>query len=200
VQFRGASWIFGLFFLLSVLALAGGCQPNEPLNRAGVGLAVSSSWQPVAPSTWMVPGTALAAWSGPDGSSLVVYRTLPLPGGTSEMIAEGLTNRLTNLPGLEVKIKRTEKIAGEPAARVEVIAPGNGDSLAPSGAGTPIATGEKPLMATRQVTIGFPRQGGSLFLSWHMPESAYSRISPDIEAALGSLQLSPDGRPSSYSY
>jgi hypothetical protein len=148
----------------------------------------------------MVPGTALAAWSGPEGSSLVVYRSLPFPDGTAAMIAESLANRLTNLPDLEVKVKRTEKVAGEPAARVEVIAQGNGDSLAPSGAGTPVSTTGKPLIATRQVTVGFPRQGGSLFLSWHMPESAYSRISPDIEAVLGSLQLSSDGRPSSYSY
>ncbi len=72
---------------------------NTPGHRAGVAFGMStggvagsrgrrdhssrSSWQPVQPLTWGVPGVALAAWAGPDGSSLVLYRTLPAPGGTA---------------------------------------------------------------------------------------------------------------------
>ncbi len=61
----------------------------------------------------MVPGTPLAAWSGPDGSSLVAYRTLP--GASPEMLAEALGNRLENLPGLKLLVKRSETLAGLPA-------------------------------------------------------------------------------------
>jgi hypothetical protein len=189
-----------LALLAVVVAGATGCQQVGPQQRAGVDLEVSGSWRPVEPSTWMVPGTPLAAWSGPEGSSLVIYRALPFPGGTTEIIAEGLANRLTNLPELKLLVKRTEKVAGEPAARVEVVAPGSGDALAPSGAGVPVATGGKPLLPTRQVTVGFVRPGGALFLSWHMPESAHPRVAPEIEAALDRLKLSTDDRRSSYSY
>ena len=49
------------------------------------------------------------------------------PGASAEMLAEALGNRLENLPGLKLLVKRTETVAGIPAARVEVVAPGTGD-------------------------------------------------------------------------
>src|SRR5262249_19757054 len=97
-------------------------------------------------------------------------------------------------------VKQTVEVAGQSAARVEVLAPGTGAALAPSGVGTPVAIGDKPLLPTHQVTLGFPRSGGTLFLSWHMPESAHPLISPQIDAALGTLHLSVDNHPSSFSY
>jgi hypothetical protein len=148
----------------------------------------------------MVPGTPLSAWQGPEGASLVLYRTLPSPGMSADMLAEGLANRLTNLPELKIVARRTEKVAGELAARVEVVAPGIGNALAPSGVGKPVAPEGKTLELTRQVIVGIMRSSGPLFLSWHMPESAHERIAPDIEAILGSLKLSADTRLPSYTY
>ena len=55
-------------------------------------------------SPWPVPGDPLAAWSA-ERASLVVYRGLPIHGGTAEGIAEALANRLTNLPGMRVELK-----------------------------------------------------------------------------------------------
>jgi hypothetical protein len=149
----------------------------------------------------MVPGRVIAAWQGPEGSSLSVYRALPVPGGGSaEMIAEGLANRLTNLPELKLLVKRTEPLGGVTAGRVEVVAPGFGDALAPSGAGTPVALEGKELIPTHQVTLGIPRAAGPLYLTWHAPESAFARVAPEIEAALHSLRLSADTASSSDSY
>src|SRR5262249_774130 len=138
-----------------------GCQPSTPLERAGVSVVVPSSWQPVDPLRWNVPGTPLAAWSGPENSSFVIYRLLPDSNAAADRIAEGLANRLSNLPELTVRVRRTEPIAGQSAARVEVVAPGSGAALAPSGVGTPIATEGKPLVATHQITVGFPRSRGA---------------------------------------
>jgi hypothetical protein len=200
-QFEGARGMLGFGLLVSITTLgASGCQPSTPLRRAGVEISLPDSWRPVDAPTSMVPGTPLAAWRGPEGASLVLYRTLPAPGTSAAMLAEGLANRLTNLPELKIVAKRTDKLAGEPAARVEVIAPGTGDALAPSGVGKPVAPEGKTLVPTRQVTIGIIRSSGPLFLSWHMPESAHERIAPDIEATLGSLKLSADSRLPSYSY
>jgi len=177
-----------------------GCQPSSPLENAGLSLAVPGAWRPVEPDRWMVPGTPLAAWSGPEGSSLSVYRTLPNPEVTAPMITEALANRLTNLPELKLLVGKTETIAGQPAARVEVLAPGTGAALAPSGVGTPVAPEGETLVPTHQVSIAFARTSGPLYLSWHMPERAHARIAPDIEAVLKSLKLSADVRPPSSSY
>jgi hypothetical protein len=188
--------------LVLVLAFVGpgGCEQGDPLQRAGLTLTPPGSWRPVEPSRWMVPGTPLVAWSGPDGSSLVVYRTLPAPGGSAATIAESLANRLTNLPGLSLEVKKTEEVGGLTAARVEVVAPGIGDALAPSGVGTPLAPAGKTLQPTRQVTVAFPRANGPIFVSWHMPEEAHARLAPDIESTIKALRFSTDDRRSSYSY
>ena len=166
-----------------------GCQPAGSSGLSGLALTPPTSWRRVDPSAAMVPGVPLAAWSGPEGSSLVVYRALPAPGGSAATIVEALANRLQNLPGLEVRVKRTETVSGATAARVEVIAPGTGDALAPSGVGTPIAPAGTTLVPTRQVTIGFVRSDATLYLRWHAPESSYDRIAPDIRATLDSLRL-----------
>jgi hypothetical protein len=198
VPLQSALWTLGLGWFVMVGTI--GCQASSPLESMGLALAVPGSWRPVEPDRWMVPGKALAAWSGPEGSSLVIYRTLPNPGGTATAIAEGLANRLTNLPELTLLAKRTENLAGQPAARVEVVAPGSGAMLAKSGLGSIVAPEDKPLVPTRQVTIGFARRRGTLFLSWHLPEQAYSRIAPDIESVLKSLTLAPDTASPSSTY
>jgi hypothetical protein len=177
-----------------------GCGPAGSLERIGVAIAPPSTWRPVKPLTWSVPGTALAAWAGPDGSSLVLYRALPVPGGTAAMIAEALGNRLENLPGLRLVVKRTEKVAGTTAVRVEVVAPGFGDAMAPSGTGSPIALDGKVLVPTRQVTLGFVRPAETLYLTWHVPESSHARIGPQIDATLESLRFTSSGTPATYRY
>src|SRR5262249_1858088 len=97
-----------------------GCQPTSPMEAAGLTLVVPDSWQPLEADAWVVPGTPLGAWAGPESSSLTVYRSLPSPGVTASMLTESLANRLTNLSELKVLVRRTETVAGLPAARVEV--------------------------------------------------------------------------------
>ena len=71
-------------------------------GEVGGRVDASESWRPMERTSVPVPGTPLAAWSGPAGgaASLVVYRALPIPDGTARGLAEGLANRLTNLPGI----------------------------------------------------------------------------------------------------
>ena len=189
--------------LLSVavaLVLIAGCQPAGPLARAGIAFTPPASWRPVEPTASQVPGVPLAAWAGPDGSSLVLYRTLPAPGGSPDMIAEALANRLENLPELRLVVNRTETVGETTAARVEVVAPGTGDALAPSGTGTPIAPAGKTLIPTREVTLGFHRPDATLFLTWVRPESSYAgspRISRPRSNPSGSRA---SGKPSFYGY
>jgi hypothetical protein len=181
--------------LAALLAVIPGCNKGTPIERAGISLAPPASWHSAHPSTWMVPGTPLAAWSGPDESSLVIYRTLWVPGGSAEMLADALGNRLENLPGLKLLVKRSESVAGIHAARTEVIAPGTGNSLAPSGLGKVIP--DSTLMPTRQVTLAFIRPTETIYLTWHMPEASYDRIEPDIRATLQSLRFDSRAGPSS---
>ena len=175
-----------------------------PAGRAaGAGrhhLAPPASWRPVEPTASQVPGVPLAAWTGPDGSSLVLYRTLPAPGGSAKMIAEALANRLENLPELRLVVHRTETVGETTAARVEVVAPGTGDALAPSGTGKPIAPAGKTLIPTREVTLGFHRPDATLFLTWDDPRVVVRRIAPDIKATLETVRFTSSGKPSFYGY
>ncbi len=184
--------------LAIALVLSSGCHPAGPLDRAGITLSPPASWRPANPSASKVPGVPLAAWTGPDGSSLVLYRTLPAPGGSAKMIGEALANRLANLPGLTVVVHRTETVGEITAARVEVVAPGTGDALAPSGTGIPTAPAGKSLLPTREVTLGFHRPEATLFLTWNIPESSYERVAPEIETTLESVRFTTSDNPSFY--
>lgn len=169
--------------------LVTGCHPGRPLGQSGIVVTPPSSWRSVPATTWMVPGQPLAAWSGPGGASLVVYRALPMPGGSPAAALVALANRLENLPGLSVRVKRIESLPQASAARVEVVAPGTGVALAPSGSGTPVAPGGETLVPTRQVTVAFVRPEATYHIAWHVPEASYSHIEPDIKAVLDSVQF-----------
>jgi hypothetical protein len=147
----------------------------------------------------MVPGSALAAWSGPAGSSLVAYRALPMPGGSAGAFATALANRLENLPGFTLVVNRAETIAGATAARVEAIAPGIGARLVPSGTGIPVAPEGMTAAPTRQVTVAFVRGDLTLVFVWHVFDASYAQIAPDIETTLESLRFTSSARTSSYS-
>jgi hypothetical protein len=196
----GASYKIALSAMMAAPVLIAGCQPSGPLSQAGIAVSPPASWRLVEPKTDTVPGVSLAAWAGPDGSSLVLYRTLPAPGGSPAMIAEALANRLYNLPELRLVVKRTENVGETTAARIEVVAPGTGDALAPSGTGKPIAPAGKTLVPTRQVTLGFHRPDANLFLMWVTPEASYDRIAPDIDATLRSVRFTANGQPSFYGH
>ncbi len=186
-------FLFGLTALLGVIP---GCAPGTLLEGSGVALKPPTTWQPVHPTKWMVPGTPLAAWSGPDGSSLVIYRTLWVPNGSAEMLLEAQGNRLENLPGTKLLVKRVETIASLQAARIELIAPGTGGAVAPSGLGEPIQPPGGTLVPTRQVMLAFARPTETIYVTWHMPERAYDRIEPDIRATLESLRFSTSAKTS----
>jgi hypothetical protein len=174
--------------LVAWAVLVGGCTPSGPLEQAGVALTLPSGWKPVAPTTWPVPGTPLAAWSGPGGASLVVYRSLPVPDGKAESVARGLATRLENMPGLRVEAARGETVAGLDAGRVEAVAPGFGDSLAPTGIGTPVET-RGPLRPTRRVVILIPRPADTLALVWHAPAADAARLDGQVRDTLSSLKV-----------
>jgi hypothetical protein len=192
--FRVAPLLIGVSALVLV-AHGGGCVPS--LGSSDAQLHPPATWQPAAIAGRTMPGTPLQAWSGPQGASLVVYRTLPIPGGSAASLVDELANRLSNLPDLKVVARRTETWSGQEAARVEAIAPGTGDALAPSGTGMPVVPEGRTLVPTHRVALGFPRVTETLWITWHYPESAQSTVAPEIEETLKSLRL-PQGPPSKY--
>jgi hypothetical protein len=198
VDLAGRKFALGAVCVMALVA--SGCGEVEPLKGAGFEVRPPDGWKSVERSRWLAPGTALAAWAGPEGSSLVVYQTLPAPSESAEMLAEGLANRLMNLPELALAVRRTETVAGQLAARVEAVAPGSGSAFAPSGIGKPVAKEGEALIPTRRVVVGFPRSDGPVFLAWHAPEGAGTRLLQDVEATLKRLTIAPDRRGSAQGY
>jgi hypothetical protein len=176
--------------------LAGaGCSSAGPLERSGVTLHVPGEFhaRPLRGGEYAVPGKAVAAWQGPTHSSLVVYTALPVPDGTPASYAEGLANRLENLPGVKVVSRGVATIAGVEAARVEVVAPGTGDAVTPSGAGTPVNPSGGELIPTRVVYLAFLRPADTLCLLLRAPEAELAGVQPKWDAILKSLKIEGGG-------
>ena len=162
----------GLFRFGSVVAvLFAGCSAVDPLDAAGVGITPPSGWQADSGRLIPVPGERLAGWAGPDGS-LSVYRTLPVPGGTARALAMESTTRQENLPEWRIVSATTAKLADREASRVEVVAPGDGRSLAPTGLGHPMYESGIAPRATRRISLGLPRASDTLWIVWHEPADA----------------------------
>ena len=189
-----------LMCVAAVVVIIGGCGAEAPLERAGVALEVPQGWEPVSPQTWPVPGTPLAAWRGPDQSSLVIYTTLPIPKPSAVALGHEMTNRLLNLTGIEVEPPGSMTLDGNMAARVQARGPGLGDCFVASSAGTASAPDGKTLQTTQRVIVAIPRQGPTINLVWHSPVTNSDTLMSTIETMIAGLSLKPESVSNSQSY
>ncbi|MFO0954749.1 MAG: hypothetical protein U0835_27020 [Isosphaeraceae bacterium] len=173
--------------LASVLMLAAfsGCgqgagQPTDLMVRPPQG------WE-VEPGQWMVPGKPLRAWLGPDGASLVWYRSLPAPGIDALGLARAAGNRLQNLPDVQNVTVSPENLTGIDAARIEAVGPGTGSAFVPSGAGTPVAPKDGGLKPTRRIQILVSRPGETSHLVFHALENQASSLESAVRETLAGL-------------
>lgn len=175
--------------LLALPLAAAGCSGPNALDASGIEVAMPSGWGPYAPPRSAVPGEVLSARKGPS-STVVVYRTLPVPGGTPSGLARELASRLENLPGFKILSSGTARVGGVEMARVEVIAPGDGDSLAPSGLGRPALAGGSAI-PTHRLSLGIPRGADTIWIVWHYAEASPKRpeVEREIEAMIRSISI-----------
>ncbi len=172
------SWIV----VLIAIAFLGGCESGTRLERAGVEqLQTPEGWMANRPDYWHVPGVPLASWKGPDGSSFVVYRELSVTGTDAASIAKRVANRYENFPGLTVISAVPTMFAGQPAARIEAVAPGTGAAFLPTGTGVPLASDGLAPVPTRRILISIPRESDTLSLLWHTPEEKAASLNSQID-------------------
>jgi hypothetical protein len=176
-----------------MLAACSGCRSrSSALEDAGIVLRPPAAWTAAPPASFQVPGTPLAAWRGPEGSALVLFRTLPDPDGDAESALAELTSRLQNLPGYRVVVGRVAEVGGRKAARVEVVAPGTGDAIAPTGTGVPVAPPGKALVPTHWTALVLPGRRGTIRLACYYPESARATLAPIVDEAIAGLNVRED--------
>ncbi|WZO99513.1 hypothetical protein EP7_001120 [Isosphaeraceae bacterium EP7] len=176
----------GVSVLLASLALA--CGPAVPARPI---VSPPKGWTPIGAKSkpLIAPGRMIAGWDGPGGSSLCVYSTLPIARPDPEALVVELATRLTNMPGLTVSRREVVKLGSTSAAMVEVTAPGDGRSLAPTGLGKPKFGDDRPQRPTRQRTYTIPAPGQTIVLAWHSPAELAASIEPDLAATLATLRL-----------
>jgi hypothetical protein len=177
----------GLWLVLGLLIV--GCGTNQGMEGAGVVLPIPADWSIAPASSQLVPGETIGAWSGPEGSALALYRTLPIPHPDAADLAKELAYRMTNFPGVEVVRNEVREVAGKSATWVEVTGPGDGRSLAASGVNVPKNSSGSPLLATHRISLAFPRSADTLWFVWHYPQTADQSMKPRIEGMLKSLQV-----------
>lgn len=182
------------FWLCAVSIAIGvsGCASGNPLEDAGVQVAPSAEWKPIKAKQEDLPPaprTTIAAWRGPENALFVVHRDLAIPGGDPASLETEVTTRLRNLPGLTLGEHKVETIAGRPAVKIELTAPGTGDALAPTSTGVAKDDAGRALSPTHRLTVGFVRKGDTLWLTWHYPETAAAIVKPTIERMLKSMTV-----------
>jgi hypothetical protein len=154
----------------------------------------------VALNQVLVPGYPLAAWRGPEKESLVIYRTLRAPGANVDAVRTELRTRLGSLPEARVTRDEALRVGGRPAARVDIVAPGSGAAIAPSGLGVPSDPAGRKLIPTLRTTVAVPRERDTVWLVCHFRYPASERSASEQDDMLKRLQFSSAGSYSSSSY
>ncbi len=197
-----ARWIFACrgFIIPGVLVILAGCGNGTALEREGIAIQVPQEWEPMAVTTWPVPGTVLAAWRGPGRSSLVIYTSLAIPNPNRDALGVETYHRLVNLTGLKVNSPEKVIIDGNPAVRLDVEGPGSGDQFASSSTGKALAHEGSALEQTHRVLISIPRQGTTIHLVWHAPVTSVGGLKSAVDATLAGLRLRADRASQSDTY
>jgi len=183
--------------LVALALSATGCGGPSPGATSSVQVDPGPGWTRISTTTPLVPGRCLAAWTGPDGSTLTLVRTLPIPRGTAEGLAAELSSRFENLPGMTREFAGVAKVGSVDAAKVVVVAPGTGGAIAASGLGTPIAPPGVTLIPTRRINLGFVRPDGAEWLIVHHPQPASPALTASIDAIVQGVTVR-DASPASY--
>jgi hypothetical protein len=168
-----------VFAALSLVSLAQGCGSHSPTTSDAIvaALALPAGWQPEPRSeAIVVPGDALAGWTGPEGARLVVYRTLYVPQATARSLANELATRLVNDPGVTLLQNETRRVGSHDVGCVSVeVSPPGGDSP-----------------GRRRDWVCLARDDGTYWLRWDYPASARGRFEAEIDRHIESLaQLAP---------
>lgn len=191
------------FRIATVLLALVGCRAEPVLEWPA-----PEGWTTTETTTYTVPGKPLAAWTGPSDSSFVAYTTLPDPGATAETLARGEANRYQAHPGAADIQSEVVRLSGDvDAARIELVAPGYGDTLAPPITGLSLSSEaaadgaddkspDTDLIPTRRVLLAIPRSRDVLWLSWNFPESAGRQLLPEVDRQIDELRIPPAARQS----
>lgn len=162
-----------------------GCGNGSDSGSFVARLRPPAGWSAIDPAKHPVPGTPLAAWSGPDGATLAAFRSLPIPRPRPEALALEAANSLSNLPGVEVMAHGVVTLSdGREAARIDSLGPGDGGQFAPSGSGPPAWPDGRPIIPTYRVSIALPGPHATFWATWHGPESQRAELLRQA-AALG---------------
>ena len=177
--------------IMTIGATVSGCGAPSPRDLAGYELTLPVGWRQTDADRYLVPGKALEAWEGPEGASLAIFETLPIPNATTESLLEETANRWVNLPEWSIADREMAQVGGAKVGRIEVVAPGSGDSLAPTGQGKAIDPKGRPLKPTRRLAVLIPLPDRTLYLFFHAPENAAQSLQPQWSEILASLKLKP---------
>lgn len=197
--------IFGFTLVGIGVGLLQGCSSRSSLEASGVSIKVPMGWEPVAATTWPVPGEAISAWKRPGGGSLVLYRTLPIPNPDATALGVEMVTRLQNNVGVTVDPAEVHP-AGPPetnrseAALIEATGPGDGECFASTSTGVIHSPFGMPLVSTRRIVAAFPLSNTTINLVWHAPDDEKVRLKSESNEILSSVTFARSAALKSDSY
>lgn len=144
----------------------------------GFSLGVSQPWQQAPLRNYTVPGAIRCAWSGPNGSSIVVFVQEPGVPVSPRAILDSSVKAQKESLGATVSAEEVRDIAGKQAMWMVVTGKGTGGAIDGKGA-----------TQTTQHWVAVPRQRDVLVFLLTCPAPEYARLQKSFESAVASLKL-----------
>lgn len=181
--------LFGCLLVVPGLPSCGA----DSRERGSYSLELPPAAKPFPGDPPPVPGKLLEGHllTAPAGAgSIVVFRSKHLPDTTPSQLITQRTYLLRGLPSLAIHETRELDVDGHGAVLIDLTAPGDGKSLAPTGLGRPVARDGADLVPTRRLwlTVLRPPEHGTLEVFFHAP-AAWKELEPAWTEVLRSLRV-----------
>ena len=165
-------------FLLSPMTVLGQEEARYEDDRFHFSLEVTAPWTEAPLAGYAVPGTARAAWSGPESASIVAFVQEPGRAFTARFLVDVSVEAMKQAIGAKVTEQEVKPIDGKPSMSMIISAQGNGAALGGGGD-----------IETVQHWIAVPREKDVVVVLLTTPESQYETLKPIFQKVVESMKV-----------
>ena len=165
--------------LMSTMAAGAGDDAKKYVDeKFSFSLTVPAPWAEAPLSSYTVPGTVRAAWSGKDNASLLAFVQEPGKAFSPRFLVDESAKAMRDQLGCEIQASEVKTVSGKKAMWMVATGKGTGGTL----------TGKGDVDTTTH-WVAVPREQDIVVLLLTCPAADYKKLLPSFEEAIKSTKV-----------
>lgn len=168
--------------LIAAITLSAAISADEPKKyvdeKFNFSLTVPALWADAPISSFTVPGTVRAAWSGKDNASLLAFVQEPGKALSPRFLVDASAKAMREQLGCDIQASDVKTVSGKKAMWMVATGKGTGGAL----------TGQGDVDTTTH-WVAVPREKDIVILLLTCPATNYNKLLPSFEEAIKSTKI-----------